>query len=103
MNKHYENRLECGFDFKSTNYTLYTMQVFLNNDNDARGWADIHTSFLGSDSVSVTGTGSLAEIVFTTLTSGISVLNYGQSSELVNQDDVQIQIKGFGTGTIDAQ
>ena len=77
--------------------------IFLYNDNDASGWVDIHTSFLGSDSVSVTGTGSLAEIVFTTLTSGISVLNYGQSSELVNQDDVQIQIKGFGTGTIDAQ
>ena len=77
--------------------------IFLYNDNDASGWVDIHTSFLGSDSVSVTGTGSLAEIVFTTLTSGISVLNYGQSSELVNKDDVQIQIKGFGTGTIDAQ
>jgi len=77
--------------------------IFFYSDDDVNGWVDINTSFLGSDSSSVSGTGSFAEIVFTTLTAGTSILNYGQSCELVDPDDVQIQIKGFGTGTVDVQ
>ena len=77
--------------------------IFFYVDNDASGWVDIHTSFLGGDSSSVSGTGSLAEVVFTTLTSGTSALIYGETCELVDPDDIQIQIKGFGTGTVDVQ
>jgi len=77
--------------------------IFFYSDDDVNGWLDINTSFLGSDSSSVSGTGSFAEIVFTTLTAGTSILNYGQSCELVDPDDIQIQIKGFGTGTVDVQ
>ena len=77
--------------------------IFFYSDDDVNGWVDINTSFLGSDSSSVSGTGSFAEIVYSTLTAGTSILNYGQSCELVDPDDVQIQIKGFGTGTVDVQ
>ena len=41
--------------------------AFIFEDDSQNGWIDIHTSFLGSDSVSVSGTGSLAEIIFTSL------------------------------------
>ena len=77
--------------------------IFITDDNSEEGWIDIHTSFLGSDSIAVSGTGSLAEIVFTSLSAGESNLTFDSVCELVDPDDNPIQIKGFGTGVVNAQ
>jgi len=77
--------------------------VFVHEDNSQNGWIDIHTSFLGSDSVSVSGTGSLAEIIFTSLLAGESTLTFDAVCELVDPDDNPIEIKGFGEGVVYAQ
>lgn len=77
--------------------------VFVYEDNSQDGWVDIHTSFLGSDSVSVSGTGSLAEIIFTSILPGESTLTFDAVCELVDPDDNPIEIKGFGEGVVNAQ
>ena len=76
--------------------------IFVYEDNSQNGWIDIHTSFLGSDSVSVSGTGSLAEIIFTSLLAGESTLTFDAVCELVDPDDNPIEIKGFGDGVVNA-
>ena len=77
--------------------------IFISEDNTQESWIDIHTSFLGSDSVAVSGTGSLAEIVFTSLSAGSSSLNFDSACELVDPADNTIQIRGFGQGVVNAQ
>ena len=76
--------------------------IFVYEDNSQNGWIDIHTSFLGSDSVSVSGTGSMAEIIFTSLLAGESTLTFDAVCELVDPDDNPIEIKGFGDGVVNA-
>ena len=77
--------------------------IFITDDNSEEGWIDIHTSFLGSDSIAVSGTGSLAEIVFTSLSAGESNLTFDPACELADPDDNLIEIKGFGEGVVNAQ
>jgi len=77
--------------------------IFIYEDNSATGILDIYSSFLGSDTVSVNGTGSLADLVFTTLSSGQSILTYSDASTLVDPDNNPISIVGYGQGVIDAQ
>lgn len=77
--------------------------IFFYEDNMESGFVDIHTSFLGSDSTAVSGTGSLAQIVFTSITSGTSNLTYSTDCELVTPGDDAIEIKGFGEGVVNAQ
>ena len=70
--------------------------VFFAENDAATGTIEINTSFLGSDSVSVSGTGSLASIVFTSTTDGQSSLVFDTSCEFVDPSDNPILIKGFG-------
>ena len=77
--------------------------AFIFEDDSQNGWIDIHTSFLGSDSVSISGTGSLAEIIFTSLLAGESTLTFDAVCELVDPDDNPIEIKGFGEGMVNAE
>jgi hypothetical protein len=77
--------------------------IFLYEDDPATGTIDIFTSFLGDDTVSVSGTGSLASLVMTTTTTGQSTVTYSTECELVDPDDVAIEIKGFGVGVVNAQ
>ena len=77
--------------------------VFFADNNAATGTIEINTSFLGSDSVSVSGTGSLASIVFTSTTDGQSSLVFDTSCEFVDSSDNPILIKGFGEGVVNAQ
>jgi len=77
--------------------------IFIAEDDNQNGWIDINTSFLGNDSIAVSGTGSLAEIVFTSLSAGESNLTFDASCELVDPDDNAIEIKGFGVGVVNAQ
>ena len=52
--------------------------------------------------MSVSGTGSLAEIIFTSLQAGESSLTFDAVCELVDPDDNPIEIKGFGEGVVNA-
>ena len=80
------------------------MDVLSSSENDAEnGIVEINTSFLGSDSVSVSGTGSLASIVFQSMADGESSLNFDAACEFVDPDDSVIEIKGFGVGVVNAQ
>ena len=77
--------------------------VFIAENDAENGIVEINTSFLGSDSVSVSGTGSLASIVFQLTTDGQSSLTFDTSCEFVDSDDSVIEIKGFGVGVVNAQ
>ena len=77
--------------------------IFITEDNSDEGWIDIHTSFLGGDSIAVSGTGSLAEIIFTSLSAGESNLTFDPTCELVDPGDNLIEINGFGLGVVNAQ
>ena len=76
--------------------------VFIAENDAENGIVEINTSFLGSDSVSVSGTGSLASIVFQLTTDGQSSLTFDTSCEFVDPDDNAIDIKGFGVGVVNA-
>ncbi len=77
--------------------------IFLYEDDPSTGTIDIYTSFLGGDTVAVSGTGSLASLVMTAMTAGQSTVTYTAECELADPDDNPIEIKGFGDGVIDAQ
>ena len=77
--------------------------VFIAEDDAENGIIEINTSFLGSDSVSVSGTGSLASIVFQSTADGESSLMFDSSCEFVDANDTTIEIKGFGIGVVNAQ
>ena len=76
--------------------------VFIAENDAENGIVEINTSFLGSDSVSVSGTGNLASIVFQLTTDGQSSLTFDTSCEFVDPDDNAIDIKGFGVGVVNA-
>ena len=66
------------------------------------GKIELYTVFFGADSSSVSGTGSFFSIMFAASESGVSSLTYGTDCELVNPNDNQIEIKGFGEGLVNA-
>ena len=77
--------------------------VFIAENDADNGIIEINTSFLGSDSVSVSGMGSLASIVFQSMADGESSLVFDAACEFVDPDDSVIEIKGFGVGVVNAQ
>ena len=77
--------------------------VFIAEYDAENGIVEINTSFLGNDSVSVSGTGSLASIVFQSTTDGESSLLFDPDCEFVDPNDTAIEIKGFGVGAVNAQ
>ena len=77
--------------------------VFIAENDAENGIVEINTSFLGSDSVSVSGTGSLASIVYQSMADGESSLNFDTACEFVDPDDSVLEIKGFGIGVVNAQ
>ena len=66
------------------------------------GKIELYTVFFGADSSSVSGTGSFFSIMFAASESGVSSLTYGTDCELVDPNDNQIEIKGFGEGLVNA-
>lgn len=92
------NSVNTGDLFAST-----SEPVFISEDNPEAGLLDIYTSFLGDDSSTVSGTGSIATLILGTLTSGMSTISYTSESELVDDNDNLLELKGFGEGEINAQ
>ena len=72
------------------------------SDTQNSGKIELYTVFFGADSSSVSGTGSFFSIMFAASESGISSLTYSTNCELVDPDDIQIEIKGFGDGVVNA-
>ena len=88
--------------------------IFFYEHNSTEGTITVTTSFLGSDSVAVDGTGSLAEFQFTATSVGTSTLSIVRDStgftatdssvcELVGSNDQPIEILGYTDGVIIAQ
>ena len=88
--------------------------IFFYEHNSTEGTITVTTSFLGSDSVAVDGTGSLAEFQFTATSVGTSMLSIVRDStgftatdssicELVGSNDQPIEILGYTDGVIIAQ
>ncbi|MBF89907.1 MAG: hypothetical protein CMG75_09720 [Candidatus Marinimicrobia bacterium] len=92
------NSVNTGDLFVST-----SEPVFISENNAEAGLLDIYTSFLGDDSSTVSGTGSIATLILGTLTSGVSTISYTSESELVDDNDNLLELKGFGEGEINAQ
>ena len=72
-------------------------------DTDVDGVIEIYTSYLGTDSLEVSGTGNLAYLVFQAKTPGVSAVTYSTDSEFADSNDEAIEIKGFGKGVVDAK
>jgi len=88
--------------------------IFFYEHNSTEGTITVTTSFLGSDSVAVDGTGSLVEFQFTATSVGTSTLSIVRDStgftssdssvsELVGPNDQSIEILGYTDGIIIAQ
>ena len=88
--------------------------IFFYEHNSTDGTITVTTSFLGSDSVAVDGTGSLVEFQFTATSVGTSTLSIVRDStgftetdssvcELVGPNDEPIEILGYTDGVIIAE
>ena len=83
-------------------YTAPELLFYYEDDADA-GQIDIYSGFLGVDSASVSGTGQLASLVFTTLVGGQSTVSFTTESRFVDPQNNPIEILGFGECVVDAQ
>ena len=77
--------------------------LFYYEDDTNVGLIDIYSGFLGVDSASVSGTGQLASMVFTTISAGVSTVAFTDASEFVDPLDNPIEILGFGTSEVVAE
>ena len=104
--------LQIEYDNSLVSFTTVTIGNFFSggtesfvmaeDDND-NGLLDVYVSFGGASSLSVSGNGNIANITFSTLAVGKTVLTFTSASELADPDDNPIQIKGYGEGVIDAK
>ena len=74
--------------------------IFIYEDN--AGVLDIFTFYMGSDKTK-DGTGDVALITFRPTLAGQSQVQFSAESELLDPQDVPIEIKGLGTGVVNAQ
>ena len=77
--------------------------IFIDENNIINGTLEIHTSYLGDDTVSVVGTGSIADLVFSSRSAGQTTLTYSTECAFVDPDNIPIAILGYGAGVINAQ
>ena len=104
--------LQIEYDNSLVSFTTVTIGNFFSggtesfvmaeDDND-NGLLDVYVSFGGASSLSVSGNGNIANITFSTLAVGKTVLTFTSASELADPDDNPIEIKGYGQGVIDAK
>ena len=84
-------------------YAAAPEMLFYYEDDAEAGLIDIYSGFLGVDSASVSGTGQLASLVFTTLVGGQSTVSFTTESRFVDPQNNPIEILGFGECVVDAQ
>ncbi len=77
--------------------------LFYFEDDSAGGIIDIYTGYLGVDSAYVSGTGELASITFNARVDWESVISFTDNSRLVDAQNNDIEILGFGECAVHAQ
>ena len=77
--------------------------LFYYEDDAEAGKIDIYSGFLGVDSASVSGTGHLASLVFTTIVGGQSTIYFTSESKFRDPQNNPIDILGLGDCVVDAQ
>ena len=78
-------------------------QPFFHYEDDGSGVLTVYIGYLGPDGNSVSGTGNIANIVFSTLSAGQSEVSISTASRILDPDAKAITLNGYGKGTIDAQ
>ena len=78
-------------------------QPFFYYEDDGAGVLTVYVGYLGPDGNSVSGTGNIANIVFSTLSAGQSEVSISTASRILDPDAKSITLNGYGKGTIDAQ
>ena len=78
-------------------------QPFFHYEDDGSGVLTVYIGYLGPDGNSVSGTGNVANIVFSTLSAGQSEVSISTASRILDPDAKAITLNGYGKGTIDAQ
>ena len=78
-------------------------QPFFHYEDDGSGVLTVYIGYLGPDGNSVSGTGNIANIVFSTLSAGQSEVSISNSSKILDPDAKAITLNGYGKGTINAQ
>ena len=78
-------------------------QPFFHYEDDGAGVLTVYVGYLGPVGNSVSGTGNIANIVFSTLSAGQSEVSISTASRILDPDAKAITLNGYGKGTIDAQ
>ena len=84
-------------------YAAAPEMLFYYEDDADAGQIDIYSGFLGVDSASVSGTGQLATLEFTTLVGGQSTISFTTGSRFADPQNNPIEILGFGDCVVNAQ
>ena len=98
QNKVSVSSVSKGELFQGGNQPFFYHEV--DQDN---GLLTIYVTYLGPDGNSVSGTGNIANIVFSTLSAGQSEVSISNSSRILDPDAKAITLNGYGKGMIDAQ
>ena len=76
--------------------------LFISED-DENGLLTIYVGYLGPNGDSVSGTGNVANIVFSSISAGQSQIEISRDSKILNPNANEIKLNGYGLGLIDAQ
>ena len=72
--------------------------------DDAEGVLNVFLFSMPTQTVeNVSGTDAMARVFFNVISPGISELEYGDSTRIVNAQNIPVQIKSYGKAVVDAQ
>ena len=98
-----QNKILVGSVSKGEFFQGGNQPFFQYEDDGDSGLLTIYVGYLGPDGNSVSGTGKIANIVFSTLSAGQSQISISSTSRILDPDAKAITLNGYGKGTIDAQ
>ena len=98
-----QSRVSVGSVSKGGFFQGGNQPFFHYEDDGDSGLLTIYVGYLGPDGNAVSGTGNIANIVFSTLSAGQSEVSISNSSRILDPDAKSITLNGYGKGTIDAQ
>ena len=78
-------------------------QPFFISEDDENGLLIIYVGYLGPNGDSISGTGNVANIVFSTISAGQSQISISNNSKILNPNANEIKLNGYGEGLIDAK
>ena len=84
------------------NFFLRSQKPIFIYEDDGQGILDIYVFFMSSEKTN-SGTGQIANIIVKLLQSGSSEISITTESELLDPKDIEVPIKGFGKGIINAK